>query len=137
MGIDLDKLGMDRDALTKLLRDGGPGIKIRLGNGKIIDLLKEHLDGGLPIDDPDAAVDDHDKVGVRVDDHDRVRSLHTKQGRLAPDATLDDLVRFRDGVFIGDMDEAELARLEELAADVLKNRDLVIVRKLLNESGDK
>ncbi len=132
MGIDLEKLGFSKNALKELLENDDQKIKLRLGDGTIVDLLKEHLDVGIE-GGRLAKIDDHDKVGVRVDDHERVRSLHTKAGRAGVDSIYDDLINTTDGVFIGNLDENEFAKLKAMAGDILKAKDLVVVKKIINK----
>lgn len=136
MPIDLDEFGIDKESLGKILEDNRGKIKLRLGDGRVIDLLQEHLTSGIDagIAEKDS-VDDHDKV-VDKDPRvgfEKVRSIHTKTGKTMDPLAADPLVNLRDGVFIGDLTEADLLKLKEAAGDLIRERDLTIVRSLLKK----
>ncbi len=135
MPIDLKGLGFDKDSLKQLLDQSNGKLKLRLGDGKIVDLLQEHLTSGIPGGLGKSTVDDHDKVSIKGSDgHEKVRSVHEKTGKVGQDLLIrDDNVLERDGVFIGDLSEADLVKLKADSGDLLKDRDFMIIRKLLGE----
>lgn len=134
MPIKLEDLGLDQDSLQELIRDTPGRIKLRLGDGRIVDLLEEHLKSGLDIGDlGKSSTDDHDRVQVKDNDgFDKVRNTHDKTGK-AIDDKFGQLVNPGNGVFIGDLTEADLVKLRQVAGDLIKEKDLMIVQRLLKK----
>lgn len=87
MTIKIDELGLDRVSLQKLLLENPGRLKLRLGDGKIIELLDEHLQNGIdPGDIGKVVTDDHDRVQVKDNSgFDKVRSQHDKTGKSLQD----------------------------------------------------
>jgi hypothetical protein len=134
MATELDDLGFDKTALDELVKMNPGKVKLRLGDGRIVELLQGHLNGGTPLGgggNPFGAVtkDDHDKS--TKEGHDKVQSTHDKgTTKFGIDAKTGDLVHEQNGLFIGDMSEVDALKLKTIAADMLKDRDFMIVKKL-------
>lgn len=134
MAIKLDELGLDQNALEQLLRDNPGRLKLRLGDGKIIELLEEHLQNGIdPVDIGKVVTDDHDRVQVKdPGGFDKVRSQHDKTAKSLEDK-FGQLANPGNGVFIGDLSESDLVKLKAVAGDLINEKDFTIVQNLIKK----
>lgn len=134
MAIKLEDLGLDPNSLKELINDNPGRIKLRLGDGRIIDLLEEHLQNGVDIGNlGKVSTDDHDRVQVKDNTgFDKVKNTHDKTGKSVEDK-FGQLIDPGNGVFIGDLTEADLVKLRQAAGDLIKEKDFIIVQRLLKK----
>ena len=123
--IAVDKF--DREGLKKLVEDYGTSIKVRTGAGKIIDLMPEQGNSAIESESILASHDDHSKVHDKDphSGHEKIHNTHDKSPIPGTGQILDGSVKVRDGVFIGDLTEKQLAQLQSVTGDLAKGKELI------------